>query len=48
MTNIQLSPFAQKVKTWYDMGLWTYDMVENAYKKGKITLEEFKEITQAN
>lgn len=38
----------EKIKRWYEEGYWTYEMVENAYKKGKITEDEFREITQAN
>lgn len=34
-----------KIKRYYDMGLWNTKMVENAVKKGKITEEEFYEIT---
>ena len=33
-----------KIKTWYEQGHWTADMVENAVKKGKITQEECDEI----
>lgn len=34
-----------KIKSWYDKGLWTKDMVQNAADKGVITAEEFEEIT---
>lgn len=34
-----------KIKKWYEQGLWTLDMVKNAVKKGVITEEEYKEIT---
>ena len=34
-----------KVKTYYDRGVWTIDMVRNAVVKGWITEEEFTEIT---
>lgn len=34
-----------KVKYYYENGLWTLDMVRNAVVKGWITEEEFKEIT---
>lgn len=34
-----------KVKYYYDNGLWTLDMVKNAVVKGWITEEEYKEIT---
>ena len=35
----------EKVKTYYDRGVWTIDMVRNAVVKGWITEEEFTEIT---
>lgn len=35
----------EKVKYYYDNGLWTLDMVKNAVIKGWITEEEYKEIT---
>lgn len=34
-----------KIKMYYDKGLWNIKMVENAVKKGKITEDEFYEIT---
>ena len=34
-----------KVKTYYDRGVWTIDMVRSAVAKGWITEEEFTEIT---
>ena len=34
-----------KVKNYYDAGLWNLAMVKNAVVKGWITAEEFKEIT---
>lgn len=34
-----------KVKKYYDSGLWTINMVKNAVVKGWITKEEYKEIT---
>ena len=39
------SPKYQKVKNYYDMGLWTKNMVHNAVVKHWITLEEYEEIT---
>ena len=36
----------EKVKTYYDRGVWTIDMVRNAVVKGWITEEEFTEITR--
>ncbi|MBQ7562773.1 MAG: XkdX family protein [Lachnospiraceae bacterium] len=35
----------EKVKSYYDRGLWTIEMVRNAVAKGWITEEEFFEIT---
>lgn len=34
-----------KIKKWYDMGLWTAEMVANAAAKGIITNEDYTEIT---
>ena len=34
-----------KVKDYYDKGLWTIDMLKNAVIKTWITAEEFKTIT---
>ena len=34
-----------KVKNYYDKGLWTLAQVKNAVVKGWITVEEFTEIT---
>ena len=34
-----------KIKKYYDAGLWTIDMVRNAVIKSKITRKEFEEIT---
>ena len=39
------SPKYEKVKKYYDDGLWTIGMVRNAVIKGWITPEEFVEIT---
>ena len=35
----------QKVKKYFNDGLWTLEMVKNAVVKEWITAEEFKEIT---
>lgn len=35
----------EKVKGYYDRGLWTKTMVRNAVVKEWITAEEYKEIT---
>ena len=34
----------EKIKKFYDMGLWTKEMVNNAVVKGVITEKECKEI----
>lgn len=34
----------EKIKKWYQMGLWTETMVMNAAKKGVITAEQAEEI----
>lgn len=35
----------EKIKRFYDLGLWTKDMVRIAVKKNIITPEQYKEIT---
>ena len=35
----------QKVKKYYDSGLWNVKMVRNAVEKKWITADEFEEIT---
>ena len=40
-----MSPKFEKVKGYYDNGLWNKTMVKNAVKKGWITAEEYKIIT---
>lgn len=35
----------EKIKKFYDLGLWSEDMVRDAVTKGIITEEDFKEIT---
>ena len=35
----------EKIKKFYDLGLWTKEMVENAVVKGVITEKECEEIT---
>lgn len=35
----------EKIKKYYDAGLWTEKMVSNAVAKKKITAEQYKEIT---
>lgn len=34
-----------KITKWYNFGLWTKEMVANAVEKGKITADDYKEIT---
>ncbi len=34
-----------RIKDFYDRGLWTKEMVRNAVVKGKITAEEYELIT---
>jgi len=36
------SPKYDKVKEYYDKGLWTKSMVRNAVEKGWITAEEYE------
>lgn len=45
---IEHSPMFEKIKRWYQEGLWNYAQVEMAYKKGVITEDEFDEITKEN
>ncbi len=40
-----MSPKFNKVKGYYDSGLWNLTMVKNAVVKGWITAEEFEQIT---
>jgi len=35
----------ERIKLYYEMGLWDIERVKNAVIKGKITAEQFKEIT---
>lgn len=35
----------EKIKKWYESGMWTKKMVRNAVVKGKITEAEYTEIT---
>jgi len=39
-----VSRFAEKVRRWYDTGIWDERMVRNAYEKGRITEAEMNEI----
>ena len=40
-----MSPIFEKVKKYYDSGLWNKTMVRNAVVKRWITAEEYEEIT---
>ena len=40
-----MSPKFEKVKGYYEDGLWNKTMVKNAVKKGWITAAEYKTIT---
>lgn len=42
------SPMFEKIKSYYEKGYWTKEMVYNACLKGKITEEEYKEIVGEN
>ncbi|MBQ3585203.1 MAG: XkdX family protein [Synergistaceae bacterium] len=35
----------EKIKTWYDLGVWNEQRVRDAVEKGKITPEQFTLIT---
>ena len=35
----------EKIKRYYEAGVWNRQMVRNAVKKGKITAEEYGTIT---
>ena len=35
----------EKIKLYYEMGLWDIERVKNAVIKGKITAEQYEEIT---
>jgi uncharacterized XkdX family phage protein len=39
------SPAFERLKQYYEDGLWSAEMLRNAVKKGKITPEEFELIT---
>lgn len=36
----------ESIKKWYDMGLWSAAMVQQAVAKGIITEAQYKEITE--
>lgn len=35
----------EKIKKYYSAGVWNKEMVKNAVKKGKITEDQYAEIT---
>lgn len=35
----------EKIEKWYKQGLWTKAMVANAVAKGRLTAEDYAEIT---
>ena len=39
------SKMFDKIKGWYESGAWSKAWVHNAVEKGKITAEEYQEIT---
>mgnify|MGYP001282453704 CR=1 FL=1 len=36
----------ERIKMYYEMGFWDINRVKDAVKMGKITAEQFKEITE--
>lgn len=36
----------EKIKKWYNQGLWSKEMVQNAFNKGILTEEEVKTIIE--
>ena len=41
---ISMSSFAERVKRYYDAGVWNDEMVRNAHAKGRITEDEMRAI----
>lgn len=37
----------EKIKKWYEQGLWTAEMVQNAVEKGVITQDQCDEIIRS-
>lgn len=35
----------EKIKAWYELGVWSEERVRNAVEKGKITAEQYQTIT---
>lgn len=42
------SKMYDKIKLWFDKGLWTAEKVHDAVEKGLITETEYEEITGIN
>lgn len=38
----------EKIKKWYSLGLWSANMVQQAYEKGVITQDQLLEILPEN
>lgn len=41
-----MSKFAEKVRRWFEEGIWTERMVRDAFLKGRITEDELMEILE--
>ena len=41
---MSMSSFAERIKRYYDAGVWNDEMVRNANAKGRITEDEMREI----
>lgn len=39
-----MSKYYERIKSWYEKGLWTKEQVHQAVEKGLITEDEYKEI----
>ena len=39
-----MSEFAERVKRWYELGIWSAEGVREAVERGKISEEELGEI----
>lgn len=48
MAKNEHSKMYETIKKWYEQGLWKDWQVENAWKKGQITEEEYYEIVGEN
>ena len=40
------SKYYDRIKHWYEQGLWTAEQVHQAYEKGLITKAEYQEIVK--